>query len=221
MAATVALQRNFHAIAPAEAQATSEILGSEVALIHPVVQPPSGAIRSLFDHLRAHPDDADSLNAAYPKRGIFKTAAIANKYSDQKFTIDLSPTRDTNIPEALRASLNSHGFEDVLSFFPDLTLSHQQQGMNLNFRLCDYNTSTADPKSSNGCGEHTDYGTFSIIFQDGTPGLEIESSSAPGTWIPVPGDATVVLAGWCALILSGGRIHAARHRVRRIPGVRD
>jgi isopenicillin N synthase-like dioxygenase len=36
----------------------------------------------------------------------------------------------------------------------------------------------------------------------------------------VPGDATVVLCGWCALILSGGRVNAVRHRVRRLLGVR-
>ena len=36
----------------------------------------------------------------------------------------------------------------------------------------------------------------------------------------MPGDATVILTGWCALVLSGGSIHAARHCVRRVPGVR-
>lgn len=48
----------------------------------------------------------------------------------------------------------------------------------------------------------------------------MKDADAPGVWIPVPGDATVILTGWCALILSGGRIRAARHRVRRTPGVR-
>lgn len=38
--------------------------------------------------------------------------------------------------------------------------------------------------------------------------------------MPVSGDATVILTGWCAVILSGGHISAARHRVRRVPGVR-
>lgn len=38
--------------------------------------------------------------------------------------------------------------------------------------------------------------------------------------MPAPGDATVILAGWCAVILSGGCIQATRHRVRRTPGMR-
>lgn len=88
----------------------------------------------------------------------------------------------------------------------------------MNFRLCDYHPDTAAPESSNGCGAHTDYGTFSIIFQDGTAGLELED--VDDGWSPVPGDATVILTGWCALVLSGGRIRAARHRVRRVLGVR-
>jgi Isopenicillin N synthase and related dioxygenases len=105
-----------------------------------------------------------------------------------------------------------------LSLLAGTDLSAAHTSYNMNYRLCDYNPNTAAPESSNGCGAHTDYGTFSIIFQDGTPGLELEET--PGTWVPVPGDATVVLTGWCAVILSGGRISAAKHRVRRAPGVR-
>ncbi|PKY05143.1 Clavaminate synthase-like protein [Aspergillus campestris IBT 28561] len=178
------------------------------------------------------------LNATYPHRGVFKTAARHNKSSDQKFTIDLSSNRASLIPPPLHESIATHGLDSILTFFntlradyvpsilsclglvagTDLAAAHQDG--NLNFRLCDYNPDTADPECSNGCGAHTDYGTFSIIFQDGTAGLELEDADAPGTWHPVPGDATVFLTGWCAVVLSGGRIRAARHRVRRTPGVR-
>ncbi|KAI5857447.1 hypothetical protein GGS23DRAFT_587470 [Durotheca rogersii] len=91
---------------------------------------------------------------------------------------------------------------------------------NVNFRLCDYTPDTAAPKSENGCGAHRDYGTFSIIFQDGTSGLEIESAYEPGEWLPVPADKVVVLCGWCAYIVSDGELRAVRNRVRRQPGVR-
>jgi hypothetical protein len=59
----------------------------------------------------------------------------------------------------------------------DLTQVHKTG--NLNYRLCDYNTDTADPTSDNGCGAHTDYGTFTIIFQDGTSGLGTEDAEQP------------------------------------------
>ncbi|KAK6508432.1 hypothetical protein TWF506_010524 [Arthrobotrys conoides] len=79
--------------------------------------PPFPSIRQLFDHLHTNPSSASALNNAYPKRGIFKSTAINNTLSDQKFTIDLSQTHDTLIPASIRSSLAPHGLEDVLSFF--------------------------------------------------------------------------------------------------------
>ncbi|OJJ52083.1 hypothetical protein ASPSYDRAFT_1170564 [Aspergillus sydowii CBS 593.65] len=93
--------------------------------------------------------------------------------------------------------------------------------LNMDFRLCDYNPVTAAPESENGYGAYTDYRTLSIIFPDRMSGLEPEDPAGSGGWLPVPGDATVVLTGWCAVILGSGRISAARHRVRRSPGGGD
>ncbi|RDW83661.1 2OG-FeII oxygenase superfamily protein [Aspergillus mulundensis] len=213
---------------------------STTVTINPSIKAPFNAIRSLFDHLYTNPDTAKELNATYPRRGILKTAATHNTTSDQKFTIDISGPRCALMPEAIRIALAPHGLPEVLEFFNTVSttyippvLSHLNslsgldlhsvhRDYNVNLRLADYNPLTASPDSLNGCGAHTDYGTFTIIFQDGTPGLELEEISPCGkkTWAPVPGDATVILTGWCAVILSGGRIKAARHRVRRMPGVR-
>lgn len=215
-------------------------LSSDVLLLtDPSIQAPFDAIRRLFHHLRASPDAAAALNATYPKRGISKTAAAHNATSDQKFTVDLSPSRTSLVSDSLRASLAPHGLDAILSFFhaastayiaPILAtlsaaagadLAPYHRGLNLNWRLCDYNPATVAPQDSNGCGEHTDYGTFSIIFQDGVAGLELESLEKPGEWTSIPGDATVVLADWCALVLSGGKVRALKHRVRRTPGVQS
>jgi hypothetical protein len=210
-----------------------------IAFLDPGVKAPFKAIQQLFDHLQSSPEDAAALNATYPRRGIHKTAATSNPTSDQKFTIDLSPNRSESIPSELSASLSNHGLQEVLTFFNtvdqtwstrildslrvlsggvDLTPAHRAP--QVNFRICDYNPQTASPESDKGCGAHTDYGTFSIIFQDGAGGLEFEDPNSDDTWIPIPGDATVVLAGWCAVILTGAGVVAARHRVRRTPGVR-
>lgn len=215
-------------------------LSSEIpiALLAPGIEPPFVAIERLFDHLQLNPEDAAALNAIYPRRGIHKTAAMKNPNSDQKFTIDISSHRSVLIQSELSPSLARHGLNEILTFFEavnqawvgrimdslhhlagvDLTPAHQHA--QINFRICDYNPETVSPDSENGCGAHTDYGTFSIIFQDGTSGLEFEDPSSDDTWIPVPGYATVVLTGWCAVILTGANVIAARHRVRRTPGVR-
>jgi isopenicillin N synthase-like dioxygenase len=99
-------------------------------------------------------------------------------------------------PRSLQAELNPHGLADILAFFTAVTAHHVPQiitsliavaGRELaplhtklivNFRLIDYTPVTASPDSQNGCGAHTDYGTFSIIFQDGTAGLEMEAPEA-------------------------------------------
>ncbi|KKP07039.1 hypothetical protein THAR02_00918 [Trichoderma harzianum] len=165
---------------------------STIVPFTPSIKAPFEAIRCLFDYSGAYIDIASSLNATYPKRGIYKTAATYNDTSDQKFTIDLSPTRSSQVPNNLRKELATSGYNEV------------HTTGNINYRLCDYNPDTAAPGSDNGCGVHTDYGTFSIIFQDGTPWLEIEDAKQPGRWIQVPEDATIILAGWCTVILTGG-----------------
>jgi isopenicillin N synthase-like dioxygenase len=64
----------------------------------------------------------------------------------------------------------------------------------VNFCICDYNPQKASPENDKGCGAHTDYGAFSMIFYGGTGGLEVEDPNSDDTWIPIPGEATVVLA---------------------------
>ncbi|KAI5918994.1 oxidoreductase [Camillea tinctor] len=210
----------------------------DLAFLKSDVHAPFESIGCLFDYLRANPAHADALNATYPTRGVFKTAAVSNGSSDQKLTIDLSPKRLNYIPSDIKLSLAPYGFGQVLRFFDELTTKHLDQILaslgaaigvdlfpihktrNINFRLCDYTPDTAAPESQNGCGAHRDYGTFSIIFQDGTAGLEIESATQPGSWVPVPATQVVVLCGWSAFIVSGGQLRAVRHRVRRQPGVR-
>jgi hypothetical protein len=43
-----------------------------------------------------------------------------NTTSDQKFTIDLSPTRNGRIPDALREKLAADEFNEVLDFFEEV-----------------------------------------------------------------------------------------------------
>jgi len=63
------------------------------------------------------------------------------------------------------------------------------------------------------CGEHSDYGTFTLLYQDQFPGLQVKSAS--GAWInadPVEGAVTVnigdLLEMWTA-----GKFPATLHRV--------
>jgi hypothetical protein len=199
-----------------------------LAAITSLPTPPFTSIQHLFQTLLTNPALAASLNATYPTRGIFKHAALTNPSCDQKLIIDLSRARVSHIPSELRNDLGDE-FAKVLSFFEDihnnlvpLLLSATSEiigtdvgplhaAENVNYRLCDYRPSSSCGGAAPRCGEHRDYGTFSIIFQNGEGGLEYVSPS--GEWMPLPGDAVLVLWGLCGQIFSGDKIKAVRHRV--------
>jgi len=64
------------------------------------------------------------------------------------------------------------------------------------------------------CGEHTDYGGLTLLYQDSCGGLEIEDID--GNWIsatPIP-ETIVVNIGDLMSFWSGGRYKATKHRVK-------
>lgn len=63
------------------------------------------------------------------------------------------------------------------------------------------------------CGEHRDYGTITLLYQDGEGGLEARTGC--GSWMPVPPVAGTVLVNVGEMLesLSGGRFLATLHRV--------
>lgn len=95
-----------------------------------------------------------------------------------------------------------------------------------NYRMVDYyqraaggsDAATQPPR----CGEHRDFGSFTLIFQDSVGGLEVfvPGGNGGGVWAPVPvgepGEA-VLLFGWCTTFRSNGRVPAALHRVASPP----
>jgi len=63
------------------------------------------------------------------------------------------------------------------------------------------------------CGEHSDYGTFTLLYQDKYPGLQLKNCD--GNWVsadPVPG-TIVVNIGDLLEMWSGGLYPATMHRV--------
>ncbi|TID12860.1 Clavaminate synthase-like protein [Venturia nashicola] len=100
-------QRQYPTYGPNVAQSsptTADLLTSAITFIEPITAAPFSAIQSLFHHLAQDPATAAALNEVYTTRGIFKSAATINPTCDQKFTIDLSPTRTARI-DGLHVSL--------------------------------------------------------------------------------------------------------------------
>jgi hypothetical protein len=199
-------------------------------------KPPISSIQSLFSTLYSNPTLASRLNTTYPTRGVFKAACLSPASSpsvDQKTTIDLSITRLEKLRELDPALVSELGddFDNVLKFYEtverdilpllmqatsqiagaDLVPFHKNNNNNL--RLIDY-FQTEEDVTGPRCGEHRDYGTFTIVFQDGAVGgLEFD---VDGKWVPVPVNVDAVVSwGWCGAILSDDAVKAAKHRVLR------
>lgn len=195
------------------------------------LEAPTLSIKNIFRKIHGDPELSQRLNDVYPTRGIFKDGSKKSLQNvDQKVAFDLSPSRLGAILKNDLDLVNDLGddFRQILTFYGSVQEKiiprligltekaindgremniHQQ--MNYNYRLVDYY-----PVQSNTsrCGEHRDYGTFTLIFQDGSVGgLEVFGN---GAWVPLPPNADMIfLWGWSAAILSNGRIQAPLHRV--------
>lgn len=131
--------------------APTDFTTQDIACLSSNIKAPFDSIRSLFDHLRAHPDLAEKLNPT------------SNTAADQKLTLDLSPSRIERIPAALQARLAPFGLAPILAFFEAVTTTHLEpllhalstaicggadlasihRTRNFNFRLCNYSPDVA------------------------------------------------------------------------------
>lgn len=83
-----------------------------------------------------------------------------------------------------------------------------------------YLPSTNQPNEIS-CGEHTDYGTLTILMQDDVGGLEIKVDD--GEWIPAPPipGTFVINLGDMLEVWTNGSYKATMHQVRKSKSGRD
>ena len=90
----------------------------------------------------------------------------------------------------------------------DASIRDEAEATVLKYRLCDYPAHAPLPGASTRCSEHTDYGTATLIFEDGQPGLEVWQDEE---WRSVPpgarGDALLIF-GWCSYQKAATRAEA-------------
>jgi isopenicillin N synthase-like dioxygenase len=203
------------------------------------MQPDFSSIQRLFDTLYCSPTLVSRLNIVQSRLGVFNYGGkwVGDTAVDNKATFDLSArVLRSYIGTSLKREMGSD-FETVMKFFetveerlipmvlqatsdaistPEGDIWDVHRDGNNNFRLIDYHRSSA-PRP--GAREHRDPNTATIIFQDGSGGLEIQDPSS-GVWRSVPGDETVVMWGRSGHVLSGRRIAAVNHRVSAIQSTR-
>jgi isopenicillin N synthase-like dioxygenase len=89
-----------------------------------------------------------------------------------------------------------------------------KHGQNLYLRLLHYPPLNCPPAASQlRAGEHTDYGSITLLFQDQTGGLEI--CTQQGEWIPAPfiPETVVVNIGDAMQHWTNDQLRSTRHRV--------
>lgn len=202
------------------------------------VSAPFKSIRGLFERIATDSSLADRANAAYTNNLVYKDAygqGNGGTNVDHKRVIDLSPARlDTIVAiDHDLASAFGSPLEDAVNFFDQVRnniapkilsgLAKMVGDSNLakdnlvNYRMVDYPSRPCEHVYGPRCGAHRDFGTMTIIFPDGTPGLEVLKDD--GTWSLVTcqrPDSAILLFGWCANIRSNDRVPAALHRVRDV-----
>lgn len=216
----------------------SKIEAAEHGLLHvrDLEEAPLETMQLMFDELRTNDELGDRLNRAYTNNLVYKDSYAQGKGGpnvDCKRVLDLSPERleaiETSDPELLQ--LDDSGLNKALSFWDTIRQLSSKTTQALaeaigtediledtafNYRMVDYYaTSSQQDRVAPRCGEHRDFGWYTLIFAK-EPGLQIQVDD--GSWIDVQspaidGGGALLLFGWCTQIRSNGRIRAALHRV--------
>lgn len=202
---------------------------------HLPMRPDFASVKRLFDQLYQNPVLAARLAGGFNRGGSWTgDDAVDDKASLGFNSQILRSIRDSPLPrfmgpdfertvafaEAVQNQLVPlilGATSDVIansSGEPNSELWNIHSEGNINFRLIDYHRPPSSTRQ--GAREHRDAGTATIIFQDGSGGLEIQNPTTE-TWHTVPPYETVVMWGRAGHLFSGGRIRAVNHRVRDIP----
>ena len=121
---------------------------------------------------------------------------------------------------------SSHKIQRVLANFLEVDENffiRAHSGENVALRLLHY-PPVAEKEISKGqlgAGEHSDYGMFTLLFQDGVEGLEIRDREE--TWIPIEscGSSTILNSGDLLERWTNGIYPSTLHRVKPVSGKKD
>ncbi|KAG2188440.1 hypothetical protein INT44_001193 [Umbelopsis vinacea] len=75
----------------------------------------------------------------------------------------------------------------------------------------------ADPTETVRAGSHSDYGSITLLFQNGIPGLEVQASRTNWISAPIIPGAVLVNIGDQMEYWTGGRFKSTKHRVVFLP----
>ena len=173
--------------------------------------PVAGDLKETLDTGIDHGPDHPEVRAGTPLHGPNQWPDLAG------FRERVEPYRDAMIEATLRMQ---RAMSMALGLDP-LFIEHQPGEPMYHLRLIHYppmETLTPEPGQL-GCGAHTDYGTLTLLADDGNGGLQVRQRSGEWVDVTVPAGHLVVNLGDLMAIWTNDRWVSNPHRVVNPPGV--
>jgi isopenicillin N synthase-like dioxygenase len=167
---------------------------------------------------RLDPTNAPDLKEAFTMRNALAARPDDGRWPDEGFRDDAMALFAAGLSSAhallalLAESLN----------LPSDYFTPRHQGENVTLRFLHYPANLPSQSSTQlGAGEHTDYGSLTLLFQQEVGGLEVRDRTGQWHLAPPFPNAIVINTGDLMERWTNGRFRSTVHRVRQIVGERD
>ena len=167
---------------------------------------------------RLDPANAPDLKEAFTMRNALAAGTESARWPDEDFRTDALALFAGGLSTA-------HALLALLAEslrLPPHFFTPRHRGENVTLRFLHYPANL--PSRSNaqlGAGEHTDYGSITLLFQQDVGGLEVRDLAGQWRFAPPMPDAIVINTGDLMERWTNGRFRSTVHRVRPIVGERD
>lgn len=167
---------------------------------------------------RLDPLNAPDLKEAFTMRNALAAPPDSGRWPDEEFRSDA-------LELFARALATAHSLLTLLAEslqLPSDFFTPLHRGENVTLRFLHYPANLQSRSETQlGAGEHTDYGSITLLFQQEVSGLEVRDRTGQWRFAPPMADAIVINTGDLMERWTNGRFRSTLHRVRPITGDRD
>lgn len=167
---------------------------------------------------RLDPANAPDLKEAFTMRNALAARPDATRWPDDSFRDDALALFATGLSTAhTLLALMAESLQLPSDYFTPL-----HRGENVTLRFLHYPANLLSRTNTQlGAGEHTDYGSITLLFQHEIGGLEVRDSTGQWHLAPPLAGSIVINTGDLMERWTNGHFRSTLHRVRPIMGDRD
>ena len=167
---------------------------------------------------RLDPLNAPDLKEAFTMRNALAAPPDSGRWPDEAFRSDALELFAGGLATAhTLLTLLAESLQLPADYFTPL-----HRGENVTLRFLHYPANLPSRSDTQlGAGEHTDYGSITLLFQQEVGGLEVRDRAGRWRFAPPLADAIVINTGDLMERWTNGRFRSTVHRVRPIVGDRD